>query len=652
MPKVSRQNQASTCNMRRSAPITLAHTSVSPMELKPGQYVGPYRLIRLLGAGGMGEVYEAINDRIARQVAIKILFPELAKSKETATRFLNEARAVNITRHPGLVQIFDHGQLPDGTTYIVMEFLSGKTLSQTLQDKGGALPEAEVLRIAPQIAHALKTAHQKGIVHRDLKPANVMLVQDVGVGGGLRAKLLDFGIAKVARENQAGGSLLVQTKEGEVMGSPLYMSPEQCRGGDAVRAASDVYSFGALLYHLLAGRAPFQAETAAQVLGMHLFEQATPLQKHAPQISEELASLVDSMLQKDPAQRPSMAEISMRLEKLAERMFGNDSGNILQRRIVIAATCSIVALLGVWIALYAGTAAHPTKAPARVCSDDGFCRESLPQDTARLLDVIAFSPTDIWACGDPASIVHFDGTSWKKASFGLSSRIHDLFAFHASNIWAVGANGTVAHYDGIRWKIMESDTRASLTGIWGAHARDLWVSAKALDGQSQFLHFDGERWTPWPTGTSSSLQVIWGAHKDAIWSGGNDGTLLRYRDRQWKQVPGLGIKEKITGLWGTSDRNVWVSGHKGLLLHFDGDKWSSIDTGTKFDLNDGASFGPDESWIVGDQGVILRIEGQRISPFHSGVETHLNRVFGISRPGRSLLWAAGDSGTLLSRAWD
>ena len=159
------------------------------------QTIGPYRVIREVGKGGMGAVYEAIHPQIERKVAIKVLHPEYAVNQQVVQRFFNEARAVNIVNHPSVVQISEFGQQPDGTAYIVMEFLEGESLGGRMKRLGGKLSVADTLRLTRQVAAALAAAHAKNIVHRDLKPDNVMIVSDPEAPGGERAKILDFGIA-------------------------------------------------------------------------------------------------------------------------------------------------------------------------------------------------------------------------------------------------------------------------------------------------------------------------------------------------------------------------------------------------------------------------------------------------------------------------
>ncbi len=281
----------------------------------PRERVGPYRLVRLLGKGGMGAVYEAIQEPIERRVAIKILHGRYAQEPEIATRFFNEARAVNLVDHPGIVQISDYGQLPSGVAFLVMEYLKGETLTQYMKRNGGKLGQPEALRLSRQLAAALAAAHEKGIIHRDLKPDNIMLIIDTDpeAMGRVRAKLLDFGIAKVVAD--LGKENATHTAADVVMGTPKYMSPEQCRGAANVDDKSDVYALGAMMYEMLAGRAPFLGATG-EILAKQIYEAPPPLTSLSQTVTPDAVALIERLLKKNKAERPSMRQVAVELERM------------------------------------------------------------------------------------------------------------------------------------------------------------------------------------------------------------------------------------------------------------------------------------------------------------------------------------------------
>ena len=282
------------------------------------QYIGPYRVVREIGRGGMGSVFEAVQPQIERRVAIKVLHSQYAKNEQLVNRFFNEARAVNIVNHPSVVQISEFAQLPDGTAYIVMEFLEGESLGSRMKRQNGKMSVVESLRLARQIAAALSAAHAKNIIHRDLKPDNVMIVADPEAPGGERAKVLDFGIAKLAAAANPDGATdaISTTRTGVMVGTPLYMAPEQCKGTGQVDAKADVYSLGVMLYRMLCGRPPFIGEGAGAVMAMHIYEQPPPIREFEPSVPEDLANLVHVLLEKSPANRPTMAQVTHALEQL------------------------------------------------------------------------------------------------------------------------------------------------------------------------------------------------------------------------------------------------------------------------------------------------------------------------------------------------
>ncbi|HRI48590.1 MAG TPA: serine/threonine-protein kinase [Pseudomonadota bacterium] len=279
-----------------------------------GELVGSYKIVRVLGEGGMGTVYEAVHQSLGRRAAIKVLRPEHSQNQELLQRFFNEARAVNIVQHPSLVNIYEFGTTPAGTAYIVMEFLAGESLRSRLSRLGGRMGLAAV-PIARQVANALAATHQKQIVHRDLKPDNVMLVPDPELPEGERAKVLDFGIAKLSGDG-GGEALKVKTKTGAMIGTPTYMSPEQCRGLGTIDGRTDVYSLGVILFELLGGRPPFVSDGLGELIGMHMFQPAPDLAPLAPKTPKDLLQLVRRMLAKNPAERPSMEETAATLTRI------------------------------------------------------------------------------------------------------------------------------------------------------------------------------------------------------------------------------------------------------------------------------------------------------------------------------------------------
>ena len=265
-----------------------------------GATFGSYRIVRMIGAGGMGAVYAAEHTLLGRAAAIKVLLPEYSVNSSVVMRFFNEAKAATAIRHPGIVEIYDFGYTPDGSGYIAMELLEGQSLTGRM--RVGALRPAHALTLVRQISGALAAAHAKGIVHRDLKPDNVFIVPDPEVPGGERIKLLDFGIAKLMPA--AGGNSTTNT--GAVLGTPTYMAPEQCRGV-AVDQRVDLYALGCILFEMLTGRPPFTGEGAGDVLAAHIHLPPPAVRATAPWCPESLERLVAHLLVKDPAHRVSSA---------------------------------------------------------------------------------------------------------------------------------------------------------------------------------------------------------------------------------------------------------------------------------------------------------------------------------------------------------
>ena len=277
----------------------------------PQIIAGRFRVECEIGRGGMGTVYRASHLGLERPVAIKILKQEFAAHPEIADRFMREARTMARLKHPRAAMIFDAGHLADGRPFIVMEYVQGSTLAETLAREGQFEP-GRVVKIASEICDVLSEAHALGIVHRDLKPSNI-IINERGVC------VLDFGIAKVLQDSTDVTRTHATTESGLIIGTPRYMSPEQCLG-HRVGPASDLYSVGVLLYEMLAGRPPFVDQLPSVVLVKQATAQPTALLSLRPDLPRSLAQAVHTLLAKNPAQRPATAAEACRLlEQSVER---------------------------------------------------------------------------------------------------------------------------------------------------------------------------------------------------------------------------------------------------------------------------------------------------------------------------------------------
>jgi len=280
-------------------------------DLLPGEMVGEYRVERVLGKGSFGVVYRAVHPVIGKTAAVKLLKREFSADPIMVSRFIAEARAVNQIRHRNIVDIFSFGVSGDGRHYYVMELLDGEPLDQYLAARR-ALPPSEALPILERIGRALDAAHAAGIVHRDLKPANVFLATDEGARF---PKLLDFGIAKLTRED--AGEAGPRTHTGVTLGTPHYMSPEQCRG-ESVDYRTDVYAFGVMTHQMLTGSLPFEAQSLLKVMTMHTTWPPPRMSEKNPALPPELDAPVQRMLEKDPVRRPpSLAQAYRELSEAA-----------------------------------------------------------------------------------------------------------------------------------------------------------------------------------------------------------------------------------------------------------------------------------------------------------------------------------------------
>ncbi|HSE98991.1 MAG TPA: serine/threonine-protein kinase, partial [Blastocatellia bacterium] len=291
----------SRCGLRSSGPAC---------NLIGSTIADKYVIEAHLGTGGMCDVYRARHAAMGKQFAVKVLKPDLAADPRIAERFEQEARAASLLHHPHAISVIDYGHSDSGTHFIVMELVEGYTLGDLLR-RMGALPVGQAVAIVRQVASALDAAHSVGVVHRDIKPDNIILAE---YDGSYWVKVVDFGVAKIQEDVNRRARL---TGANIIVGTPRYMSPEQCEE-KPVDARSDIYSLGVVLYEMLSGEAPFEGSSSMRLLMAHAADPPPPLREKRPDISPEIERVVMSALEKDPARRPQRAgEFAMSLERVA-----------------------------------------------------------------------------------------------------------------------------------------------------------------------------------------------------------------------------------------------------------------------------------------------------------------------------------------------
>jgi eukaryotic-like serine/threonine-protein kinase len=272
------------------------------MQLTLGQiYADKYRIVRLLGEGAMGAVYEAENTRIRRRVAIKLLHPQIAQKADTLRRFEREAQAAGRIGSQHIVEVLDFGELADGSRFMVLEYLDGTTLDQRIRSRGRLTPE-EATPIVTQLLEGLGAAHKAEIIHRDLKPANVYLCpRPSGVDF---VKILDFGVSKFNVLNDE----MSMTSTGAVLGTPYYMSPEQAKGSRQIDSRSDLYAVGVILYECITGQVPFSAETFNELIFRIVLESPPPVESFVPNLDPAFTAIIHKAMAREAGARFQTAE--------------------------------------------------------------------------------------------------------------------------------------------------------------------------------------------------------------------------------------------------------------------------------------------------------------------------------------------------------
>jgi serine/threonine protein kinase len=317
-------------------------------DLAPGTRIdGRYRVIAKLGDGGMASVYEADDALLGRRVAIKVLHREVAAIPAWAARFLREAKAAAKIRSPHVARVTDYGTLEDRRPFLALELLSGRDWASDIAREGPQSIE-KCARIVTRIARALGVLHAQGVVHRDLKPENIRLVEHEG--DPLFPKILDFGLSKLRDVLKSGASESSLTETGVVMGTPHYMSPEQCTDSSRVDHRTDIYALGVILYRALTGQYPHDGASAMTVMLAIVSDRPPRASAHRAALPEELVSLIDRMLAHDPSARPNVAEIEAAL-----RPFTGEAPRVRAMTLVLPLVALCAGASAMWIAL---TLAH------------------------------------------------------------------------------------------------------------------------------------------------------------------------------------------------------------------------------------------------------------------------------------------------------
>jgi eukaryotic-like serine/threonine-protein kinase len=542
---------------------------------QPGEAVGPYRIVGVLGTGGMGEVYRAHDARLLRDVALKLLPEPVAADPEFLSRFEREAQSTSALNHPNVVTVYGAGQ-EGGTLYIAMELIEGQTLRELLSE--GRLSLRKLTEIARQVSDGLAVAHARGIVHRDLKPENVMVTHE-----GL-VKILDFGLAKLTAsvdvdpDGSTRGAPSAKTGAGTILGTVAYMSPEQA-SGNPVDFHSDQFSFGAILYEMLAGRPAFRRDTAAETLTAILREDPAPFNASEPHLAAPVRWIVERCLAKDPEDRYAstrdlvhdLSNLRHELSRPAQAPAPASSRFTPERR-----TLLLVGLAALAVGAAAGALALAMLRPARTIGPPVF-------------EPVSFERGTIWAGRfAPDGRTIFYAAAWEGHPFQILRKAPETYdsvpiSFPPADILAVSPQGEIAALVDVR-AIMPGRTIGTL-----AMASSMGVAPRRLlenveyadwgpDGRSLAIVHDvgGQSVLEYPIGTARHSSAGWISHPRVARDGktiaflehpiaGDDRAAVRVLDAGGKARTLSDGWNTAHGLaWSPDEKEVWVSGTSGV----------------------------------------------------------------------------------------
>lgn len=486
-----------------NAVLDAAQAVLQSLTIQAGTRIGDYEVDRLIGSGGMGEVYRAHDLRLARDVAIKVLPRFAGLHPERLPRFEREARAAAALNHPNILAIYQMGTYEEAP-YLVSELLDGCTLREQIRQ--GSLPVSAVISYGIQIASGLAAAHDKGIVHRDLKPENLFVTKEG------RIKILDFGLAKFVASSEEFGPNVTGTQPGLVMGTAAYMSPEQIRG-EVVDARSDIFAFGAVLYEMLTGRRAFHKPTPAETMTAILNEEPAGISQLAPDISPALQRVARRCLEKSREQRfRSASDLAFALEELsdsaipgapvkdAKLRLGHSRGQfeaptfervLRSRSWIIAAACAVLLALA-----YVLRPAAPRPQVSRIVQltksggaradeplyTDGprvYYQSAGPLDTDWQLRQVLLHGDEDTRVTVPAGLVRIRGLSPDNTEFVAISRSEDQ-----SSVWTIPVGGGSPRRVG---NLVADDLAWSHDGNWFAYAKDNQLFLANAEGGSPRL---------------------------------------------------------------------------------------------------------------------------------------------------------------------